>query len=971
MPSHVGHYVIGDRLGRGGMGEVWSARRRGDDQSVALKVLPAGVSAGNLRAEVRAMAQLDHPHVVTLLDMGTVGAADDVPWPDGAPWFVMERADGDLLSLPPADGSEVIEVLRQVLRGLAHAHAHGVVHRDLKPENVLWVGTEAKLADFGIALHGRVRAGRALGTPAYMAPEAIDGRPGPSSDLYAVGCLAWALVTGRSPFQRDSTRATVRASVRDALPSTPLAGMPEGYRAWIEGLTAKDALQRFACAADALRALEGLAAPDAELPPVRGLSSRSTYVWMTPDEVAPRPRPASTGARPSSAPWPGAWSTLHQRPLPRPRHGAAVATLGLRVPAVMGHDEVMAALWSHLEASSEGLRHVRLVGPRGVGRRALAEQLLVRARELGAAVGAVLTSPLHQALVQELGPDGRSAAEAWGLPRVVPGLDDLGRDNVSAVSLLVEAVRAADRRVVLVATPELAAEVQAVRAALAAGGCAALLLEVGGAPHPEAEEVEVPRLPLPAIRRWVQHLLRVDEDTVHRIAALADGRPRWAEAIVREAQADGRLVLAADGTYQAPSDALLPWPDEAASQARLDEALRGLSDADRELVEAAAHLPDPADLSVASGLGEVRLPVVSVLADGALCEAVRRRVHRAGATAQRAEEALRAAPGSARLGLRAGRVEPAVARALRPEAPLADQRLGWEALDRADVPADDPRRGQVAAALAMGLYQTGAFDTSWYWRKVAVGVLGEDHPDLLVLELNLAIVRRLDPLGAAERLAAQSTDPLHRLLVAKAYRSCGRYREALAIIEGVDSDDERVRTRLLGFSAVLLSCLGHPREAVERADEAVERSRELPLYHRAFRWDQRAEVLPTRAGWRRRWSRCPWLGPPTRSWATTTASAPATTWRRWSPCRWAGWRWGAATTCAAWSSPASSGPAPRSWWSCGRWCGRGRGAGRAWRPWGGDMPSACLPGVSTRWSTSAGCVPRRPCRATKSRWRAR
>src|SRR5262249_45381765 len=154
--------------------------------------------------EARAAAALNHPNIISVLDVGESG---------GIPFFVMELVDGpSLAKARPSDLPRIVEIACQVCAALDHAHANQIVHRDLKPDNVLLSAANqsgnVKLADLGLALPGygaRIsRAGLIMGTASYMAPEqalgqAVDGR----TDLYALGVLLYELTTGRLPFTGD------------------------------------------------------------------------------------------------------------------------------------------------------------------------------------------------------------------------------------------------------------------------------------------------------------------------------------------------------------------------------------------------------------------------------------------------------------------------------------------------------------------------------------------------------------------------------------------------------------------------------------------------------------------------------------------------------------------------------------------------------------------------------------------------
>ncbi len=222
-------YRLGDRLGAGGMGEVFVAHDLRLDREVALKLLRADLAQQHgmrerVVAEARLAARLTHPHVVGVLDTGEQ---------DGRPFVVMERLSGRTLRDELADGTMPPERVRdvglQVLRALAAAHELGIVHRDVKPGNILDAGVGTwKVADFGIAkwVHAEetlTGTGELLGSPSYLAPERIDGQQaGPASDLYAVGVLLYEALTGRKPFEGDDPFA-LAAAIRDGRYEPPTA----------------------------------------------------------------------------------------------------------------------------------------------------------------------------------------------------------------------------------------------------------------------------------------------------------------------------------------------------------------------------------------------------------------------------------------------------------------------------------------------------------------------------------------------------------------------------------------------------------------------------------------------------------------------------------------------------------------------------------------------------------------------------
>ncbi len=280
-PIPIGPVRLESRIGRGGMGVVWRGTHERLAQPVAVKILKRSGAAGPtsrrmFRAEARALARLDHPAIVYVYDTGFVpvgaNAASGGAITDRAPYLVMEYAPGIPLDrlCGELDWSMARGVLVALLDALAHAHARGVLHLDLKPANVIVELDRGAthLTDFGLArLRDAVArdTGRFEGTPAFMAPEQVECRArllGPWTDLYALGCLAYALVCGDSPFRRRSAFAMCEAQV--SAPTPPLKArcpVPDGLEAWIGRLLSKAPRARFSAAADAASALLRLDPP--------------------------------------------------------------------------------------------------------------------------------------------------------------------------------------------------------------------------------------------------------------------------------------------------------------------------------------------------------------------------------------------------------------------------------------------------------------------------------------------------------------------------------------------------------------------------------------------------------------------------------------------------------------------------------------------------------------------------------------
>src|SRR5262245_48685630 len=210
-------YRLDCEIGRGGMGIVYRATDLELMREVAVKVVSEASSADacqRLIREARAAAALNHPHIVSVHDVGEA---------QGIPFFVMELVNGPSLAIaPPSDLSRIVEIACQICAALDHAHANSIVHRDLKPDNVLLSDggqrVSVKLADLGLALPGygeRIsRAGLILGTASYIAPEQALGQPVDGrTDLYSLGVLLYELTTGRLPFTGEDPLTIVSQHV--------------------------------------------------------------------------------------------------------------------------------------------------------------------------------------------------------------------------------------------------------------------------------------------------------------------------------------------------------------------------------------------------------------------------------------------------------------------------------------------------------------------------------------------------------------------------------------------------------------------------------------------------------------------------------------------------------------------------------------------------------------------------------------
>jgi hypothetical protein len=221
---YIGDYELLEEIARGGMGVVYRARQVSLNRTVALKMILAGrlASAADVqrfRTEAEAAANLDHPNIVPIYEVGEH---------DGQQYFSMGYVEGgglaDKLAAGPLPPREAAALLRPLAEAVQFAHDRGVIHRDLKPSNVLIdAAGRPKVSDFGLAKRvqkadGPTATGDVLGTPAYMPPEQAGGTPalvGPLADVYALGAVLYACLTGRPPFQAATPLDTLMRVLTD------------------------------------------------------------------------------------------------------------------------------------------------------------------------------------------------------------------------------------------------------------------------------------------------------------------------------------------------------------------------------------------------------------------------------------------------------------------------------------------------------------------------------------------------------------------------------------------------------------------------------------------------------------------------------------------------------------------------------------------------------------------------------------
>jgi eukaryotic-like serine/threonine-protein kinase len=295
-----GRYTVVERIGSGGMADVWLADDSHLQRRVALKVLHARFAQDRefverFRREAEAAAGLQHPNVVAVFDRGEI---------DGTYYIAMQYLEGRTLKQVIDAGltpEQAAGLIRQVLEGARFAHRHGVVHRDLKPQNVI-VDAEGKatVTDFGIARAGVseiTQAGSVMGTPHYLSPEQAQGFEVTAvSDLYSIGVMLYEALTGRVPFEGDSAVAVAMKQVSQA-PQRPSSINPQvspALDAVVMRALEKEPGQRFQSADAFIAAIDaalkdpgggaGSTAAFAPLPPVVAVPEEPVAEGMDPEE---------------------------------------------------------------------------------------------------------------------------------------------------------------------------------------------------------------------------------------------------------------------------------------------------------------------------------------------------------------------------------------------------------------------------------------------------------------------------------------------------------------------------------------------------------------------------------------------------------------------------------------------------------------------------------------------------------------
>ncbi len=384
----AGRYTLGAELGRGGNATVYLGRDLPRDRPVAIKVIRGGAADPAQRRrfldEVRHAAGLRHPFIVPLLDSGEA---------DGVLYYVMPYVEGESLAERlaregPLPWDAALGVARDVAEALGAAHARGIVHRDIKPRNILLSGGHALVADFGIALaleggdaERHTERGVAVGTPAYMSPEQasaspqVDGR----SDVYALGCVVYEMLTGEVPFPGQTPRAIVAKHLQAPVPEARVLrpSLPPGLQPVLERALAKVPADRFATPGELVEALATVPSQ----PSPRGWRAAPALRWAGVTLLAGAVLWIALHAPPTPAKAPGP-------PPPDQRRLAVLYFDNLSAEPEM--ELVARGLTEDLIDALSQVRGLRVISPNGVRPfrgRAVAVDSIAQALEVGTVVG--------------------------------------------------------------------------------------------------------------------------------------------------------------------------------------------------------------------------------------------------------------------------------------------------------------------------------------------------------------------------------------------------------------------------------------------------------------------------------------------------------------------------------------------------------------------------------------------------------
>ena len=289
----VSHYRIIEKVGAGGMGEVYLAEDTELNRKVALKFLPPNLCQDSdcrarFKREAQAAAKLNHPNIVTIHEVSEI---------NGRPFFAMEHVEGlrldELLKQKAPSLDKILDLAVQVCEGLREAHNSGIVHRDVKPGNILVdKNGRPKILDFGLALIKGVdkltKTGSTLGTLSYMSPEQTRGEEvDHSSDIFSFGSVLYEMITGQLPFKGDHEPAIIYSIAYEE--PEPLArfksGVPDELQGIVTKMLAKDKNLRYQHIDDVLADLKGLD----RLPTIKVRTNKSSIVVLPFANLSPEP----------------------------------------------------------------------------------------------------------------------------------------------------------------------------------------------------------------------------------------------------------------------------------------------------------------------------------------------------------------------------------------------------------------------------------------------------------------------------------------------------------------------------------------------------------------------------------------------------------------------------------------------------------------------------------------------------------
>jgi hypothetical protein len=394
----LGRYDVYAELGQGGMASVFLALDLALERKVAIKVLSPALAGSpdnveRFKREARIAAALNHPHIIGILAVG-----DD---PDLA-YFVMKFVEGRSLdSVIRDDGPQPVPFVQSVIasagRALHHAHTRGVIHRDVKPANIMldqdgWL----VVTDFGIAKQGDVKAltatGSLIGTPHYMSPEQFHGKPiVPAADQYALGVVAYELLTGAQPYVGDTVAEVMRGHLFDAVPDirTARPDVPADVAACISRMLAKEPAERFASLEDAVAAFGAITPTQEQQVRTQIIELAKSGVRQQPQIQVPQsPVPAARTRKAPQAP---------------PAHAAQLAaTTPVQLPARRSKAPLFVALALLVAAGgATAVLKPELLGLGGDAARAVAPGATPAARSKAAATRAPADRPRQSAAVRD------------------------------------------------------------------------------------------------------------------------------------------------------------------------------------------------------------------------------------------------------------------------------------------------------------------------------------------------------------------------------------------------------------------------------------------------------------------------------------------------------------------------------------------------------------------------------------------